>query len=581
VKKLDEGRIMKSKIKQSRFYRDGSVLVLIVVSMIILAALGAGLLTVSYGVRHRAIALKNEAAAMLAAEAGYETAAFWMSQQADMLSALQDGREGTSETLQFEDSRCDYEIRFYSFIGARPVYKIVSTGHSGSFRKTVDVLVLQAIGGWDMGMCRVPIGRTSTYAVNYADGEIIDMPLHINNLNDNPDNRDIYIIGNPQFLREVGMGESRYRGGGGDKYGSVMGFFDGGICFDQPDSRITDEDAVAEKVERFEESTDSTFTFEPIAGAGVSNPLPAVHLEFFVEDDVGKVRITNNSTVRGFQQSSDSRTWDFKVNEDAEGEYERYHIYGYHLMSENADSTGERTISRIEDSYVTQSIGGVESEPGGQIFVEGNVVIGSGDVNLPGIQDAVKGKITVVATGNIWLADSVVVDGEHEANGKPSQDNPNVLGLIAQGVVKVVDPGMSDYAYVDGTPEEPEGFKYVPIGRVDGGHSPGSHRRHLPDPMEVEAAITVGGGGWGAENVRRGSYGGRKEDSGNQDDLIVRGTLAEAVRGVVGLVGNDGYRKQYYLDERLLQGVLPGDMWLQGKYVAAPAGWHDYRSTGN
>ena len=96
--------------------------------------------------------------------------------------------------------------------------------------------------------------------------------------------------------------------------------------------------------------------------------------------------------------------------------------------------------------------------------------------------------------------------------------------------------------------------------------------------MEVEAAMTVGGG-WGTETVRRSYYGDRKEAGGSQDYLIVRGTIAEAIRGVVGLIGSDGYIKHYYLDERLLQGVLPGDMWLQGKYIPAPAGWHAYRST--
>jgi len=49
----------------------------------------------------------------------------------------------------------------------------------------------------------------------------------------------------------------------------------------------------------------------------------------------------------------------------------------------------------------------------------------------------------------------------------------------------------------------------------------------------------------------------------------------------VGLLsgGGDGYLKSYYLDERLLEGVLPGDMWLRGKYIPAPAGWRDYRPT--
>jgi len=570
---------MKSKIQQSRFNRSGSVLALVIISLIILTALGGGLLTVAYGVRRRAIAMKNETAAMLAAEAGYETAVFWMSKQEDMLSTLQKDESGASESLQFQDGRCDYQIKFYSFVGARPVYRIVSNGHSGMFNKTVDVLVIQAIGGWDMGMCRVPSGSGSTYPVSYADGEIIDMPLHINKLDDSPDQKDIYIKGSPEFLRPVGMGESRYTDGGGDKYASVMDLFEGGICFDQPDSKITNEDAIKEKVERFEESTADKFRFKPDGQADVKNHEDTVQLEFFVEDGIGKVQITNDCTVRGFKQSSDSRTWDFRIKPDSGGtEYERYDIYAYHLMPEDADSTGERFIARIDESYVTQSIGGVESEPGGQIFVDGNVIIG-GDKSIHNGNQVVKGKLTVVATGNIWIGDSIVLDGPHDADGIPSKDNPNVLGLIAQGVVKVVDPGMSDYGYVDDKPVEPEGFKYVPIGLPDSGEGSDSYKRHLPDPMVVEAAITVGGGGWGAENVRRGSYGGRKEASGYQDYLVVRGTIAEAVRGVVGLIGSDGYLKRYYLDERLLQGVLPGDMWLQGKYIPAPAGWHDYRPT--
>ena len=572
---------MRTKIKQSRFCCDGSVLVLVVVSLIILATLGGGLLTVAYGVRHRAIAMKNETVAMLAAEAGYETAIFWMSQQDDMLNALQDEVTGTNETLEFADGDCDYKIEFYSFIGARPVYRVISNGHSGMFNKTVDVLVVQAIGGWDMGICRVPAGSSSTYPVSYASGEIIDMLLHINKLDDSPDERDIYISGSPQFLQPVGMGESRYTDEGSDKYASVMGLFDGGICFDQPDSKITDESAIVEKVERFEESTANQFKFCPAANAAVSNPLPAVQLEFFVEDGVGKVRITNDCTVRGFKQSSDSSTWDFKVKPGTGGtEYERYDIYAYHLMPDDADSTGERFVSRVDETYVTQSIGGAESEPGGQIFVNGNVIIG-GDKSSHSGDQVIKGKITVVATGNIWIADSTVVDGEHDADGKPSSDNPNILGLISQGVIKVIDPGMSDYSYVDDKPVEPNNFEYVPIGRpdYDDDDDENKHKRHLPDLMEVEAAITVGGGGWGAENVRRSPYGDRKEAGGYPDYLIVRGTIAEAIRGVVGLIGSDGYIKHYYLDERLLQGVLPGDIWLQGKYIPAPAGWHDYRPT--
>ncbi|HEW78885.1 MAG TPA: hypothetical protein ENH34_02815 [Phycisphaerales bacterium] len=566
---------MRTKIKQNQ-KDQGSVLALVVISLVILSTLGIGLLRVAYGVRRQAISLKNETVAMLAAEAGYEKAIFWMSQQQDMLSTLQNGADGTSGTINFQDGDCDYSVEFFTFAGSRPVYKVVSNGHSGVFNKTVSVLVLQAISGWDMGICRVPSGASSTYPVNFADGEIIDMPLHINKFDDSPDNKDIYIIGRPQFLRSVAMGESRKTAGGVDKYSSVMDLFDGGIYFDQPDSRITDEASVQSKIDRFKESTKNQFRFTPVANAPVTKPNPAVQLEFFVNNSgVGKVRITNNCTVRGYKRNRDYKTWGFRVKPGSGGtKYERYDIYAYHLMSDDAVANGERIVRRIEQTYVTQSIGGIESEPGGQIFVDGNVIIGGNKSRHNGDQ-IVKGKITVVATGNIWIADSVMVDGPHDANGKPSQNNPNVLGLIAQGVIKVVDPGMSDYGYVDNTPVEPKGFTYVPIGRHNSGQS--VHKRYLPDPMVVEGAITVGGGGWGAENVKRGWYGGRKEASGPTDVLIVRGTISEAVRGVVGLIGRDGFTKQYYLDERLLEGVLPGDIWLKGKYIPAPAGWNDYR----
>jgi type II secretory pathway pseudopilin PulG len=555
----------------------GSVLVLVVVALVILAALGVGLLTVAYGVRHKAIMLRNEAAAMLAAEAGYEKAIFWMGQQKDMLSALQSAAPGTTGVLNFPDGDCDYQIRLFTFAGSRPIYRVISNGHSSKFNRTVDVLVLQAASGWDMGMSRILCGGTSTMEVYFASSEIIDLPLHINNLHDNPDYMDIYILGSPQFLQSVAMGESRYTTGGSDKYASVMGLFGSGIYFDQPESRVTDEATIQTKVDRFKNSTKDEYKFTPAATAPVGSPHAAVQLEFFVDpaDNIGKVRVTDNCTVLGYQRNSDSRTLDFKIEPDSDGKRsERYDIYAYHFMP----VTGPRNTIPIEQTYVSQSFGGVESEPGGQIFVDGSVIIG-GDANAYSGDQVVKGRVTVIATGNIWVADSVVVDGPHDANGKPTMDNPNVLGLIAQGVIKVVDPGISDYPTggannYPGPPQEPNGFKYVPIGRSDGA---AQYDRHLPDPMVVEAALTVGGGGWGAENVQWYGYGGRKEESGPQDNLVIRGTIAEAARGVVGLIGADGFLKHYYADERLLEGVLPGDVWLRGKYIPAPAGWHDYR----
>ena len=567
--------------------RKGSSLVLVVISLLVLSFLGIGMLKVAYGVRHRAIQTKNEAIAMLAAEAGYEKAVFWMSQNQDMLSALQKEDPGTSGGLNLPSGDATYQVMLYSFAGCRPVYRVLSTGHCGEFTRAVDVMVVQAISGWDMGKCEVPVGDSSTVEVYFADGEIIDMPLHINDLEDNPDNIDIHVSGDPQFLQTVGMGESRYADSGGDKYGSVLDAFDNGILFDQPDNRITDTGTVQNKIDRFKDSTSAQCRLSPVANASVSNPNAAVQLEFYVEDGVGKVRITNDCTVRGNSAGS----YDYKIKEGSGGDaYEKYNIYGYHYIPENAEATGQRKVLSVEETYVTQDFGGVESEPGGQIYVDGNVVIG-GDLSGHDGSQVVKGRISVVASGNIWIADSITVDGSHDTDGKPSADNPNILGLVAEGVIKVIDPGLSSSS---GEPSSISGLEYEPIGLQDESGSDGywewqrikgkwvqvyvppgepeEYDRLLPDQTVIEASITVGGGGWGAENVGK-----RKEYSGKQDDLILRGTITEAVRGAVGLVGSDGFLKYYYFDSRVLEGILPGDIWLQGKYIPAPAGWHDYR----
>jgi len=567
---------------------NGSSLVLVVVSLMLLSFLGIGMLKVAYGVRHNAIKMKNETISMLAAEAGYEKAIFWMSQNQDMLSAIQQDDPGANSKINLPSGDADYQVMLYSFAGSRPVYKVISRGSCGAFTRTVDVLVIQAISGWDMGRCEVPTGTSSTTEVHFADGEIIDMPLHINDLGDNPDNIDIHLSGDPKFLQPVGMGESRYTSNGSDKYGSVLDAFDNGILFDQPDNRITDTDTVLNKINRFKDSTNPQYKLSPVVSSSVSNPQAAVQLEFFVEDDIGKVRITNDCTVRGNQ----GNTYDYKIKDGSGGDtFEKYYIYGYHYAPEDANDTGQRIIQNIDNTYVSQDFAGVESEPGGQIYVDGNVVIG-GTLDSHDGGQVVKGKITVVASGNIWIADSITVDGDHDADGKPSEDNPNILGLVAQGVIKVVDPGLSEDGITNVT-----GLEYAPIGLQDETGSGGywewqrvgrrkvrvyvpaevkEYDRLLPEQTVVEAALTVGGGGWGAENV-----GNRKEYSSPQDDLILRGTITEAIRGVVGLIGKDGYLKYYYFDSRVLEGILPGDIWLQGKYVPAPAGWHDYRPVGS
>jgi hypothetical protein len=582
--------------------------------------MGVGLLTVAYGVRHDAIQFKNEATAMLAAEAGYEKALYWMGQQLDMPGAFTSENNftvsGNSVGLNFPDASWEYQIKPFGRAGRyRPIYQVISTGHSGVFNRVVDVRVVQAVSGWDMGQCRViypPAGPPYyTYPVNFVDGEVIDMPIHINNLKKEPE-RDIYIIGSPRFLQDVGMGESQYTSGT-DKYASVMSLFEGGIYFDQPDCKITNGAAIKNKVKGFKSFIkDNRFILTPQTAEAIPPPsgtskLPAVQLEFFVKNvggkDVGYVRITNNCTVIGFKQNSDSKTWDFRItpgtNEpNITTTYERYPIYAYHLKS-----AGQTSLEvPLTETYTTQSIGDVTFEPGGQIFVEGNVVIGGHNPSSP--DQVIKGTVTVVAArkpdltgGNIWIADSVRVDGLHDATtGMPTEDNPNALGLIAQGVVKVIDPGMSGYTttgspnyypgpvpgkYIPTDPAYEKNYDYAPVASLDAGGA--TYNRYLSDPTVVEAAITVGGGGWGAENVYYQGYGGRKEyspPSGSRDDLYVRGTIVEAVRGVVGLASSpyDGYIKHYYLDWRLLTGILPGDIWLRGTYIPAPGGWQDYRA---
>ncbi len=564
--------------KKRALYASGIALPLVIVAVLILTALATGLMMASYLVRLQAAKAKCETEALLVAEAGYEQGVFWMSQQTDILGALQSSSSGSTGNIDFDSSNCSYQVNFDDYVGARPVFRIVSTGISGTSSRVVDVVVLQAITGWAMGKCRVPSGPTSTYPVNFADGEIIDIPVHINNHHDSPDERDIYISGSPSFLQKVEMSESRRTSSDVDKYYGVMNLFNDGIYFDQPDVRITDEDAVASKANRFRDSTNPSFVFTPVGTANFNNRSNAVQIEFFVDAGVGKVRITNNCSVKTYKRpGSDSTTWDYEIVPGTSGnQYQKYDIYAYHY----APDFESPVVVPVTDTYVTQKFGLKESEPGGQIYVDGDVILGSSDYT----DLVVKGKVTLVATGNIWIADSIVVDGARDATGMPSNDNQNVLGLISQGVVKIIDPGMSSYSsgYLNYYPGPPDSIihdiymysrehSYRPIGNGSGTN------RNLPHTMIVEAAVAVGGGGWGAENVKRGNYGGRKETNPPQDILILRGTLSESVRGVVGLVGSDGYLKQYYLDSRLLEGILPGDIWFGGKYVPAPAGWHDYR----
>ncbi len=556
------------------YFPKGYALIIVTFVLLLISALSIGTLTVASGIRQEAVAVKARTSASLAAEAASEKAVFWMSRQPDMLNALKDKVPGINDTVSLPDGKGTYQIGIYTFIGSRPVYRIQAGGQSGIFRTRIESFVIQAVGGWDMAMCRVPESATSTAPVYFTTGETIDMPLHINKYNDYPDTRDIHVSGSPAFLSATTLCESRYADNGVDKYFDIMGSFPQGIFFDQPASKINDEATVQEKVDRFQDSTLPQYCFKPKHTASVSYAMGAVQLEFWVQGNQGMITITEDCTIRGARPSSSTRDWKIKPKSDPL-RFETYDIYAYHVIEKNARGKGLRYDVPVTETYVTQSFGGYESEPGGQIFVDGHVIIGG---NLPYAMNnqTVKGKITVVATGNIWVGDSIYIDGHHEPPikgepGKPSLDNPNTLGLIAQGVIKVVDPGLSA---IDGNIRLSR-HDYEPVGIPDESRRANPYDRHLEEYTVIEATIIVGGGGWGAENVRYGWSGGRKECTHPWDYLVVHGTITEVVRGVVGLIDEDGYLKSYHMDERFLEGILPGDLWLRGKFIPAPAGWQN------
>lgn len=579
---------MRQQRQQFGSKQRGSILALTVILVIVLTLTGAALLKVAHGQLLQAVRVKNQESAFSAAEAAYERAVFWMSQQVDMLNYL--GQNQASGTLDFGSSTSDYAVTFSTFLGARPVYRIEANGYSGVFQHTINAYVVQAVSGWDLAMCRAPSAPNTTVALHFVTGDILDIPMHVNDLNDSPDNRDIYITGAPRFLSHVSMGESRYTTGGTDKYSSVMNRFEAGISFNQPASLIANADSVSQRVNRFRTYTHPSYQFAPSVShtlpkhasgtTGFRNEVseqPAVHMKFFVKEGQGYVRVYDNSTVAAYTRGGgDNTTFDYRINPGSGSTYFKYPIYGCHFNS------GTYTDIRIDDPaspiYVAQEFGGVQSNFGAQIYVDGNVVIGAAQEDmavLGSMINTVKGQLSVVATGNIWIANNLEVYGTRETDGMPTLDNPNILGLISQGVVKVVDPGMT----TNGLLYNPSFFDvstlpgYAPIGNSGGA---ASYNRQLPATVVVEAAMTVGGGGWGVENIyRNNAYPGRKNFNTNQKDrLVVRGSITEAMRGILGS-GNTGFVRSYLYDKRVAAGIVPGNIWLKGKYVVIPGGWSE------
>jgi hypothetical protein len=594
----------------TKMRNNGSVLVLASMAVFGLMILGLGLLTTAYGARLRAIKLRRETTAKLTAEAGYEEAIGWMNEQTDVLGAMA-GRgggssgirtkkiKGSSSPIEFPNSSFEYAISFDRFLGSQPVYEIVSNGYCDLFSRTIKALVVQAVSGWDMGLCRIPTGSSTSAVANFTGEDTLDIPIHVNSVDPQDNLADIYVSrrSKPRFRRQVSVEESRYTWWGSyvDKYRSLIGLFDKGIYFDQPPNKVSNPLSVKPKVGRFLSTTLPAFRFtgakRPIASNAVPlswSAAPAVQLEFYVSGGVGRVQITNNCTVSRVGGS---------VNDLMLGgnPYTQYPIYAFHY----ADPTTTRDFP-IGATYVSQQVstpsGRAASTPaGGQIFIKGNAIIGGavdidiyGNVFMAGTTNPSKvgGRLTVVATENIWIVSPILYAGAQDpgfGGGQvPNASNLNVLGLFSQfGVVKVVDPGLSINVPIP-DPCEPG----VPAQFTDTGGSVLSYRpigyqkvspsfifnRQLPLSMAVQAAITVCGGGWGAENV-----GARLNTNPiGKDNLFVAGSITEAIQGMVAK-SNNGFRRCYYFDDRLLGGILPGDMWLQSKYIPTPGGWSDSR----
>ena len=617
---------------------NGSVLVLASVTVFALTILGLGILTAAYGARLRATRLRHNTMAELVAEAGYEAAIRWMNEQPDVLSSLAKSGRGsigrssgvlsttrirkTSSPGRFAIGEFTYTISFDRFLGTQPVYEIVSEGNYGLFRRMVRAFVVQKVSGWDMGLCKIPSGNWGDSRATFTGEDIVETPIHINIENTPLDSSaDIYVSrrDKPQFDYPVSIGESRYTwwGSNKDKYKSLMLFFKKGIYFDQSECNVTDPFAggintsAAQKVSRFRSITSSNFNFLPVAEPAVDLldsswfSAPAVQLEFYVSGEgAGMVRITNDCTVC----CTDGVGNDYMLDASQVNPYTLYPIYGYHYADSSSSASYPITSTYVRQQVFSPSGRSASADAGGQIFVNGNVIIG-GAVGIDAAANMVmagtrlysklKGRLTVVATGNIWIVSPIVYAGPQDPpeyeNGYltklvPSPSNQNVLGLFSQfGAVKVIDPQLSLNVPPNssGNPNIPEVYTnaqgavltYQPVG-FQAALPSRIWERQLLSPqlpqssMVVQAAITSCGGGWGAENV---GFGGRTNlNLTGLDNLIVAGSITESVQGKVSDY-TGGFRRCYYFDGRLLTGILPGDMWLQSKYTLTPGGWSDFR----
>jgi len=597
------------------------------------------MLTIAFGARLQAIRTRDETRAKLAAEAGYEEAICWLTEQYDVLSALSKSRRSGNTTIvkklasnegDLLGSSFESEISFNDFLGTRPVYKVISKGYSKQlpdsswmYEKIIDANVVQAIVGWDMGQCKRPIDESRTTEVRFTGNDIIEIPIHINAGDEKQDKEDIYVDrrNEPNFSYPVFVGESRYSSSskGKDKYSGIINLFNSGIYFNQPNSKIKAIDngiSITKKVNRFQTYTRSDFNFSSISGRRPKvsqvilddfeyNPYrhskviswkPAVQLQFYMKKQKdGWVKITNHCTVGCFDGDRYDYILDFS---NPNKNFKKSKIYAYHY----ARGQDARHYEISKDIYVTPysttpSGARVNASGGLQIYVDGNVIIG-GEVRRIGnseileinvkdgkkgwYENGLKGKVTVVATGNIWIVSPIKYYEKNVTKGfpVPESTNQDVLGLFSQyGMVKVVNPSLGKEVPVNGNDifvyNGPTGIiEYQPIGILfdpNDTSANGVKNRKLPEPMLVQAVITAYGGGWGVENVET------REEKISENRLVVAGAISEVFRGLAKDPRSQrGFKKEYYFDKRLLKGILPGDMWLQSKYIPAPGGgWSD------
>jgi hypothetical protein len=316
--------------------RNGSALCFVLIVLLVMTILGLGMLTAAYGVRHQSLVVRNEMIPKYFAEAGYEQAIFKMKQ---VILPYQLAQINTGNISFAGGGSCDYSVSWVP----PDAYIITSNGHNGNFSHTLSVTVQQNSGNaFEIGACLAPSGATSTTPVYFASGETIDMPIHIDSYGAPDDStRDIYITGNPTFTQKVSMGESRYSASGSDKYADVMNLFTDGIYFDQPDSKITDQDTLNKKLNYFKDTLQQLnpgMILTPSANSKVTDALPAVQLEFYTgTDGKGYVQMTNNCTVRGYKNPDSGDTWDYSIVPTGNGSsYQQYDTYGYHYIPSDA-----------------------------------------------------------------------------------------------------------------------------------------------------------------------------------------------------------------------------------------------------